>query len=342
MPNAAALRQPQRKTMRLVVVGLGILMLVGVLMLTASLIWGGPEPASPLESISSPFKGVSFAGMPALSHFAARDGVQLAYRHYVPADATHARGSVMLVHGSSANSQSVYPLAQSFAAAGYRVYAFDMRGHGQSGTKGLVDYVGQLDDDIEDFIDAVRPGRPRTLVGFSSGGGFAMRVAGSRRQFEIDNFLFMSPYVHHTAITNRSRDSAGWASVGVPRLVALTVLNRIGVTRFNDLAVVNLAVLDNPAADLTRSYSYGLAASFQPQDDYKASIRSIAAPSEVIVGQNDEIFQADKFRQLFDDAGRQDIPVTIVPATGHIALTLSDAARRAAVAAVKRLDTATH
>lgn len=246
----------------------------------------------------------------------------------------------MLVHGSSANSQSVHPLAQSFAAAGYTVYSFDIRGHGQSGTKGRVKYVGQLDDDLEDFIGAVRPDRPRTLVGFSSGGGFAMRVAGSRRQAEFDNFLFMSPYVHHMAITNRSRHSAGWASVGVPRLVALVLLNRIGVTRFNDLAVVNLAVSDNPAADLTRSYSYGLAASFQPKDDYKAGIRAIAAPAEVIVGQDDELFLADKFRPLFDEAGRKDIPVTIVPATGHIALTLSDAGRQAAVAAVQRLDAA--
>ena len=148
----------------------------------------------------------------------------------------------------------------------------------------------------------------------------------------------MSPYAHHMAITNRSGDAGGSASIGVPRMVALIVLNRAGVTHFNDLTVVNLAVSDSPTADLTRFYSYALAASFQPQNNYRAGIRSIAAPAEVIVGQDDELFLADKFRPLFDDAGRKDIPVTIVPATGHIALMLSDAGRHAAVAAVQRLD----
>lgn len=338
MPTALSSPEPRRSVIRIGVRVFGVLLIAGALALTASLLWGGPKPAPPLESISAPFKGVSYEGLPAISHLTARDGVQLVYRRYAPVDETHVRGSVMLVHGSSANSQSVHPLAQSFAAAGYAVYAFDMRGHGQSGNKGSVDYVGQLDDDLEDFMSSVRPGKPRTLVGFSSGGGFALRVAGSRRQFQFDNFLFMSPYVHHMAITNRSRDAGGWASVGVPRMVALIVLNRAGVTRFNDLTVVNLAVSDSPTADLTRSYSYALAASFQPQDDYQAGIRSIAAPAEVIVGQEDELFLADKFRPLLDDAGRKDIPVTIVPATGHIALTLSDAGRHAAVAAVQRLD----
>ena len=338
MSTALSSPAPGRRVIRIAAIVLGVLVIVGVLALTASLVWGGPKPAPPLESISAPFKSVSFEGLPAISHFIARDGVQLAYRRYVPVNGTYERGSVMLVHGSSANSQSVHPLAQSLAAAGYAVYAFDMRGHGHSGTKGSVDYVGQLDDDLEDFMTAMHPGRPRTLVGFSSGGGFALRVAGSKRQSQFDNFLFMSPYVHHMAMTNRSRDSAGWASVGLPRMVALIVLNRAGVTRFNDLIVLNLAVSDNLAADLTRSYSYAFATSFQPQDDYRAGVRSIAAPAEVIVGQEDELFLADKFRPLFDDAGRKDIPVTIVPATGHIALTLSDAGHLAAVAAVQRLD----
>ena len=319
---------------------LGVLALVPVLALTASLVWGGPKPAPPLRTISDPFKTVSFEGLPAIVRFAARDGTQLAYRHYPAANGSSERGSVLLVHGSSANSQSVHPLAQSFAAAGYAVYAFDVRGHGNSGTKGRIAYIGQLDDDLEDFMSASHPAKPRTLVGFSSGGGFALRVAGGERATEFDNFLFMSPYVHHMAVTNRSKDSAGWVSIGTPRLLALTALNSVGITSFNQLPVINFAISDNPRADLTPSYSYALATNFQPHDDYRAGLRSIAAPAEVIVGQDDEIFRADKFRLLLDEAGRKDIPVTVVSGTGHIALTLSEAGRAAAVAAVQRLDAA--
>ena len=320
---------------------IGIVALFTVLSLTAGLLWGGPKSVPPLRSIADPFKSFSFYGMPAISRFTARDGTPLAYRHYSPATGASERGSVTLIHGSSANSQSVHPLAQSFAAAGYTVYALDIRGHGSSGVKGRIRYIGQLDDDLEDFMNAMHPARPRTLVGFSSGGGFALRVAGGQRAAEFDNFLVMSPYVHHMAMTNRSKDSAGWVSIGTPRLLALVALNSVGITGFNQLAVINFAIGESPKADLTPWYSYALAANFQPQNDYRAGLRSISAPAEVIVGQDDEIFRADKFRPLLDEAGRKDVPVTIVPGIGHIALTLSEAGRAAAVAAVQRLDAQT-
>ncbi|WP_233505845.1 alpha/beta hydrolase [Rhodoferax lacus] len=292
----------------------------------------------PLRSIGDPFKDVRFDGMPALQTFTARDGTPLAYRRYDPAGQGNGRGSVMLVHGSSGNSNSVHPLAQSFLEAGYTVYAFDIRGHGQSGVKGQVGYIGQLDDDLEDFVGAAQPARPRTLLGFSSGGGFALRVAGSPRGAQFDNFLFMAPYIHYKAMTNRSGASAAWASVGLARLVSLVLLNRVGVPTFNDLPVLNFAVAENPKADLVRQYSYALAVSFQPPDGYRAAIRSIARPAEVMAGADDELFFADQYRPLLDEAGRPDIPVTVVPATGHISLTLSPAGRAAAVAAVQRMD----
>jgi alpha-beta hydrolase superfamily lysophospholipase len=245
---------------------------------------------------------------------------------------------VLLVHGSSANSNSMHPLAQSLTDAGYTVYALDIRGHGQSGVKGQVAYIGQLDDDLEDFIKATQPARPRTLLGFSSGGGFVLRVAGSPRGLQFDNFLLLAPYLHYKASTNRSGAAAAWASVGLPRMVALVLLNRLGLRSCNDLPVLDFAVSDSPRADLVRQYSYALALSFQPQDDYRAGLRAIARPAELIVGGDDELFLADQYRPLLDEAGRSDIPVAIVPATGHIKLTLSTAGRAAAVAAVRRLD----
>jgi alpha-beta hydrolase superfamily lysophospholipase len=312
--------------------------LIASIAMAACLIWGGPKPLPPLRSIGDPFKDVRFDGMPALRFFTARDGTQLAYRRYDTADMGNGKGSVMLVHGSSANSNSVHPLAQSFLEAGYTVYAFDIRGHGKSGVKGQVNYIGQLDDDLEDFINAVQPARPRTLLGFSSGGGFALRVAGSPRGAQFDNFLFMAPYIHYKAMTNRSGASSAWADVGIPRLVSLLMLNRVGVQYFNDLPVLNFAVTESPKADLVRQYSYALALSFQPPDDYRSVIRSISRPAEVIAGGDDELFFADRYRPLLDEAGRSDIPVTVVPATGHVNLTLSPAGRAAALAAVRRLD----
>ncbi|WP_394846724.1 alpha/beta fold hydrolase [Pendulispora brunnea] len=118
--------------------------------------------------------------------------------------------SVVLVHGSSASSRSMHPFAQCFAQAGFAVDAFDMRGHGDSGPRGDIAYIGQLDDDMEDFMHAVQPAGPKTLVGFSAGGGFAIRVAGGTRQALFDNYLFMAPAIHRRAPTYRP-NAGGWA-----------------------------------------------------------------------------------------------------------------------------------
>lgn len=313
--------------------------IIGVLLVTlaAAISFGGPTRPKPMRSISDPFKGVDFSGLASLQRYSARDGTLLAYRFYAPAGNQSSRGSVVLVHGSSANGQSMHPLAQSFALAGFAVYALDIRGHGDSGPRGDIAYVGQLDDDLEDFMQAVKPARPKTLVGFSAGGGFAIRVAGGPRQALFDNYLFMAPYTNHRAANYRA-NAGGWLSVGVPRLVAITLLNRFDITAFNHLATVDFAVTDAPKTGLTSSYSYALATNFQPRTDYQQNIRDIHEPAAVLDGQDDEVFIADKFAQVFADAGRPDIPVTLVPGAGHITLTLAPAARAAAVSAVERLD----
>lgn len=317
------------------------LILLAALAVTAVLTFGGPKTPPPLLSVSNPFKGVSFEGMPASTHFTARDGTPLAYRHYAAQAGAPSRGSVMLVHGSSANSQSVHPLAHVLAQAGYAVYALDIRGHGDSGARGQIGYIGQLEDDLEDFMRAVQPAGPKTLLGFSSGGGFVLRMAGSARQALFDNFLLLAPYLRHDAPTARSGgDVAGWASVGVPRLVALALLNRIGITGLNHLPVVDFAISDAPAAQLVPAYSYALTMNYAPHPDWQADLRGIQRPVELLEGADDELFRADQFRPALDAAGRPDIPVTLVPATGHINLTLTAAAHAAILAAIQRLDAA--
>jgi alpha-beta hydrolase superfamily lysophospholipase len=171
-----------------------------------------------MSSITDPFDSVNFSDLPPLSEFTARDGAHLAYRHYPSTSTTPGKGSVVLVHGSSATSSSMHPMAKALSAAGYPVYALDIRGHGGSGRKGQIAYIGQLEDDLADFMQAVSPPKPVTLAGFSSGGGFAVRFAGSDRQQLFDSYLLLAPFLSHDAPTVRP-DSGGWASVGLPRII---------------------------------------------------------------------------------------------------------------------------
>ena len=191
-------------------IGLPVALLAAAL--TAAIALGGPGVPPPMPSINDPFKGVSFASLPALSRFTARDGVPLAYRAYAP-NITPARGSVVLVHGSSASSNSMHPMAQAFAPAGYAVFALDIRGHGESGTKGRIAYVGPLDadhgDDLEDFVNAVSPPKPAMLAGFS-----ARRIASDRGAYGA-SLLLQKRFGSDAGLLEDGAQRALWHVAGV-------------------------------------------------------------------------------------------------------------------------------
>src|SRR3954452_1737070 len=125
-----------------------------------------------LPFISETVRAGDREGIPPLLYFQARDGSRLAYRHYAPREPTTGRVAV-LIHGSSGSSVAVHPLAKALAARGVESFAPDIRGHGASGTRGDIGYIGQLEDDMADLVGFVRttmPSAPLTLVGHSSGG----------------------------------------------------------------------------------------------------------------------------------------------------------------------------
>ncbi len=310
-----------------------VAVLAAIVGLTIAL--GGPGELGPMPSVNNPFESVDFSDLPKVSYSTARDGTKLAFRLY-PAAGSATKGSVVLVHGSSASGSSMHLMAKGFATASYDAYALDIRGHGNSGTKGHIAYVGQLEDDMEDFVHAIKLGQPSTLIGFSSGGGFGLRFAGSARQALFSNYLLLTPFISPGAPTSRS-GSGGWVSVGVPRIIAISVLNRFGVHAFDDLSVIRFALTKENAKFLTPEYSFALATDFGAERDYQANIRAVRQPLRVLVGQNDEVSFADKFAGVFKEAGK-DIPVTILPGVDHISLTLNPVAIQAAVNAVEDMD----
>jgi len=300
-----------------------------------AIIFGGPGTPHPMGSITDPFGSVDFSDLPIVVRFTARDGAKLAYRSYPCTAPTPGEGSVVLIHGSSATSSSMHPMAKAFSAAGYPTYALDIRGHGASGRKGQIAYIGQLEDDLVDFLHAVSPPKPVTLAGFSSGGGFTVRFAGSKQQSLFQSYLFLAPFLSPDAPTTRP-GSGGWASVGLPRIIAIATLNGFGIRTFNSLPVLRFAISGNAKAILTPEYSYALTVNFGPQRDYLADLRNMHQPFRVLVGANDEVYYPDRFAGVLKQAGK-DTPVTMVPGVDHIQLILSPVAFETSIEALKSL-----
>lgn len=308
--------------------------------LALAIILGGPAPITALDSVNAPFKNLDYSALPAVQRFTARDGAQMAYRHY-PASAARADGAtanaanpanrrVVLVHGSSASSRSMHPLAMALQTAGFDVAAVDMRGHGDSGPRGHIAYIGQLEDDIADFTRAVPHAGRQSLIGFSSGAGFALRFSASAEAPLFHRYVLLAPFLVQ-APTNRP-GGGGWASVGLPRIVALSVLNRFSITRWNHLPVTQFGLNAEAAKILTPSYSYALAANFGAHLDYQNDIAKSPASAKLLVGTDDELMVPERYAEVFASAGKT-IAITQIPGANHIGLTLNPAAIQAIVAA---------
>ena len=100
---------------------------------------------------------------------------------------------LLLFHGGGDSARSFDVFAPLLAAGGWRVVAFDQRGHGDSDHGDLYGYTADHRDAAA-VLDAVGGGFPVPLVGHSKGGVMAIEVAAARpRQVSavvsIDGFV---------------------------------------------------------------------------------------------------------------------------------------------------------
>lgn len=247
-----------------------------------------------LRSISETARAVDRSNMPALERFSARDGTQLAYRHYPPQGPAGGKVAI-LVHGSSGSSAAVHALAVALAAHGVDTYAPDIRGHGGSGTRGDIAYLGQLDDDMADFVALIRKtsSDPITLLGHSAGGGFALRIASSPIRDQFVRTILLAPYLGYDAPTNRPQ-SGGWASADIPRFLGLAALRKLGIDCCELLPTLAFAVPANSASILVPTYSYRLMRSFATRG-YLSDLAGVTKPLTLITGADDELMLAGKY-----------------------------------------------
>lgn len=288
-------------------------------------VFGAGDPPPPLAEINDAFGKADWSALPALQSFPARDGTPIGYRAYPAAGERVA----VLVHGSSGSGRGMHAVGLALAGQGVTAYALDMRGHGASGRRGDIDYVGQLEDDVADFLALLRQRYPDarfTLVGHSSGGGFALRFAGGRYGESFDRYVMLAPFIHQDAPTARP-GMGEWAKPFLPRMVGLTILDSMGIKLFQDLPVLAFAVPPG-AAERTATYSYRLQLGFRPREDWQGDVRALRRPATVIVGDGDSLFVAQAYGPALEPLSPQ-VKVRRLAAISHVGVVLEPTALRA-------------
>jgi non-heme chloroperoxidase len=313
-------------------IALSALPAVAMAALGGAIAFGTAEPPPPLASVYDNVRRMDRSDLPPLERYLARDGAKLAYRAYPGGSERVA----VLIHGSTGNSGNMNGLAKTLLAGGATVYALDIRGHGDSGRRGDIDYIGQLDDDLADFMAAIRPRHPGasfTLIGFSSGGGLTLRMAGGRYGDLFDRYILLAPYLGFRLPTSRP-DGGGWAAPYLPRAIALTLLDRVGVHWFEGLPIVAFARRPDPAEPVP-TYSFRLALNFAPHADALADVRAARKPIALLVGSADDEMVADRYAPLLQPL-RPEMPIDVVEGVGHMGMTIDAPALAAIRAAFER------
>lgn len=213
---------------------------------------------------------------------------------------------LILIHGSGSENRYLANLADSISKAKIAtVLTPDMRGHGRnSGKRGDIDFIGQLEKDIEDLIQFSKKdlgAKKIILAGHSSGGGFVLRFIGNPQNSKVDRAILLAPYLGHDAPTVKP-NSGGWVKVAMKRIIGLSMLNNVGIKTFNGLPVLFFNRPEN-INDMLQvpSYSFNMTINFNPKN-HKDEIKNIDIPCMILVGKQDESFYPEQFPITFDPA----------------------------------------
>lgn len=234
----------------------------------------------------------------------ASDGVELAYRRYVPSSP---RAIVLFYHGGGAHSGVGYQHVGFGLQTHYdiAVYTPDIRGHGASGgPRGDAPSPEQVWRDITTVIQHIRaefPHLPLFLGGHSSGAALALNYASQPNHEPVNGYILLSPQLGSRAQIDRPSLAAPFATVDIASFIAYATSG--GTTHGHEYAVK----FNYPAAllasdpGLVAAITVTMSNALMPAAP-QAQFAALDQPFGLWIGSDDELFLPDKVLAFGDCA----------------------------------------
>jgi 3-oxoadipate enol-lactonase len=225
---------------------------------------------------------------------------------------------VVLLHG--------FPLSRAMWAAqlrtlseSFRIIAPDLRGHGESPAPDATYTMDQMADDVVELLDGLGITEPVVVGGLSMGGYVALAMAVKHPDRLRALMLIDTKAAADTPEAAEKREETARATLkaGNAAEVVASMIPRL----FGKTTLERRPELVGPLkADMEKTSASGVAGALRGmaiRPDRRDQLASIAAPSLVIVGQEDAIAPPDEARAMAEALpnGR----LAVIPDAGHLA-----------------------
>lgn len=217
---------------------------------------------------------------------------------FTPAEAP--RGVVLICHGYAEHCGRYHEVAHVIVQAGWAVFSYDVRGHGQSpGERGYIDRFATYLDDLAAMQAAARAlaaaDAPLVLLGHSHGALIALRALADERPPKVAGAILSSPFLAlRLAVPGHQLLLARIASWLAPKLAQPNALRAEDLTQDKAKQAERLA--DKLCFDVAtaRWFTEARAA----QDYVFAHADRIGVPTTWLVGGDDPIADPARSRAV--------------------------------------------
>lgn len=241
-------------------------------------------------------------------------GVKVVVRSWRPS--LPARAVVAIVHGVKSHGGYYAWAAEQLTAAGFAVYALDLRGRGKSdGPRLYVDDISEYLADVDALLAHARshePGLPVFLLGHSAGGVIST-VYTLDHQAELAGLICES-FAYKVAAPDFVLTIVRWLARIAPHLPVL----RLKTADFSrDPAAVQAMVADPLGVHREAQPAATVAALLRGADRLATGFPSITLPVFILHGTADKVTRPDGSQQFHADAGSTDKTLKLYPNHAH-------------------------
>ena len=157
----------------------------------------GPDGIAPAILAADDVAPAPGTGGPERVRFRMADGTMLMGRHWAPgAPEGQEKGIILGLHGMGDYSNAFAGVGAFLAEQGYRVYAYDQRGFGETPERGRWPGEAALTADlgaVARLLRARHPDRPLRILGLSMGASVALAAMGGPEPPPVDGLVLAAP-----------------------------------------------------------------------------------------------------------------------------------------------------